>query len=90
MDAIVEPSTTRAVREAIRLAGSQSELARRVGTSQATVWKWVNSGLAVTPKLVLKVEAATGISRHDLRPDLYPREATPRPATDLGELEPAR
>lgn len=64
-----------AIRNAVRAAGSQSALARMIGTSQATVWKWLHRGLAVTPRLVLVIEARTGISRHDLRPDLYPREA---------------
>lgn len=62
------------VEQAVAVAGSQSALARSIGTSQATVWKWLNKGLPVTAQLVLKIEAATGISRHDLRPDIYPRD----------------
>lgn len=65
----------KAVADAVKHAGSQSALARLIGTTQATVWKWLNAGLDVTPELVLAIEAATGVSRHDLRPDIYPREA---------------
>jgi hypothetical protein len=40
---------------------------------------------------VLKVEAATGVARHDLRPDLYPRglqdDVPFRPAVNLGDGE---
>ena len=78
-----------ALQRAVRVAGSQSALARAIGTTQATVWKWLNKGLPITPKLVLAIEVATGISRHDLRPDLYPRE----PGDDhapAADLEPAR
>lgn len=79
------------VERAVAVAGSQSALARSIGTSQATVWKWLNKGLPVTAELVLKVEAATGISRHDLRPDIYPRDdQAPSRAFLVGGLEPAR
>lgn len=67
------------VERAVEVAGSQSALARLIGTSQATVWKWLNKGLPVTAELVLKIEAQTGISRHDLRPDIYPREEADAP-----------
>ena len=81
-----------AIEEAVRRAGSQSALARSIGTSQATVWKWLNKGLPITPVLVLAIEAATGVSKHDLRPDLYPRASTllgPH-SSALGDMEPAR
>ncbi|WP_294302764.1 YdaS family helix-turn-helix protein [uncultured Sphingomonas sp.] len=75
---------------AIGKAGGVSALARLLGRKQQTVSSRLHAGRKLWPEDVLKVEAATGISRHDLRPDLYPREATARPVTDLGELEPAR
>lgn len=31
-------------------------------------------GRPLAPEHVLTVEAATGVSRHDLRPDIYPRD----------------
>jgi DNA-binding transcriptional regulator YdaS (Cro superfamily) len=57
------------------IEGNQSELARICGVAQPTVWGWINKGRGVLPaEYVLAVEKATGVSRHDLRPDLYPRE----------------
>ena len=44
------------------------------GVSQPTVWAWLKQGKMLPAEFVLKTEAETGISRHDLRPDLYPRE----------------
>jgi DNA-binding transcriptional regulator YdaS (Cro superfamily) len=60
---------------AVRAAGSQAELARIIGKPQQTVNDAVVSGRRIWPEEVLKIEAATGVSRHDLRPDLYPRES---------------
>jgi len=53
--------------EAIRAAGGVSELARRIGIAQPSVSNWDR----VPAERVLSVEAATGISRIQLRPDLY-------------------
>jgi TorA maturation chaperone TorD len=55
------------LREAIRAAGGVSELARRVGVSQPSVSNWSR----VPAERVLAVEAATGVARAMLRPDLY-------------------
>lgn len=57
------------------IKNNQSELARICGVSQPTVWGWINKGRGIIPgEYVLSVEKETGVSRHDLRPDLYPRE----------------
>lgn len=53
--------------EAVRAAGSVSELARQIGISQPSVSNWAR----VPAERVLAVEAATGIDRTILRPDLY-------------------
>jgi TorA maturation chaperone TorD len=53
--------------EAIRAAGSITELARRIGVSQPSVSSWSR----VPAERVLPVEAATGVARARLRPDLY-------------------
>lgn len=50
---------------------TQQEIADRLNVTKATVCKW-QLGRVPADK-VLKVEDTTGISRHDLRPDLYPR-----------------
>lgn len=53
---------------------SQTELARRVGVSQGMVWQWLNGVRQVSAEKVLTVEEATGgmVSRHEIRPDIYP------------------
>ncbi|MEG3182104.1 transcriptional regulator [Sphingomonas sp. LT1P40] len=64
-----------ALNEAIEVAGSQSALARTCGVSQQAVAKWVASRKAIPADYVLRVEAATGVLRHALRPDIYPHDA---------------
>lgn len=59
---------------AIAIAGSQSELARRMGgnTKQQHISLWLNGKLPA--ESVRAVVAATDgvVSAHELRPDLYP------------------
>ncbi|WP_083937514.1 transcriptional regulator [Sphingomonas sp. PR090111-T3T-6A] len=62
---------------AIKAAGGQSALGRLIGRRQSTISDRLRSGLALWAEDVFTVEAATGVSRHDLRPDLYPRESAP-------------
>ena len=47
--------------------------------SQPTVWRWVNQSKQLPAQHVLAAEAATGVSRHDLRPDIYPVEVPHAP-----------
>lgn len=55
------------------LDNNQSKLARICGVTQPTVWGWINKGRGLLPaEYVLAVEEATGVSRHELRPDIYP------------------
>ena len=58
----------------MELAGGQSAFARLHGVSQPTVWAWLKQGKPLPAECVLATERETGISRHDLRPDLYPRD----------------
>lgn len=64
-----------AVRDIVSQLGSQGALAGVAGVSQQAVSAWQRKDKPLPPEHVLAVEAATGISRHDLRPDIYPREA---------------
>lgn len=62
-----------ALQEAIEVAGSQSELARRIGVKQSHIWNWLHRGKRTIPaEFVIPIEQETGISRHKLRPDIYP------------------
>ncbi|MCX8016612.1 MAG: helix-turn-helix domain-containing protein [Rhodocyclaceae bacterium] len=71
-------SMQRALYQAIRCAGSQTALAQRVGVRPQAVHLWVKKG-RVPAARALAVERATAgqVSRHELRPDLYPNEAAP-------------
>ncbi|WJS98225.1 transcriptional regulator [Novosphingobium humi] len=73
------PSPFEALQAALERAGSQSALARLCGVSQPSVWKWLQSSKRLPGEHVLTVEAATGVSRHHLRPDLYPLDLAPGP-----------
>src|SRR5262245_51246085 len=53
--------------QAVRAVGGVSELARQIGISQPSVSNWSR----VPAERVLLVEAATGVDRKILRPDLY-------------------
>ena len=55
------------LREAIRLAGGARALARELGIDHSAIIRWER----VPPLRVLEVERLTGISRHQLRPDIF-------------------
>lgn len=64
-----------ALERAIKAAGAANDLARGLGITPQALSQWSR----VPPLRVLDVERITGISRHELRPDLYPspdREAS--------------
>src|SRR2546423_14623980 len=67
---------------AIQAVGGVSELARRVGISQPSVANWDK----VPAERVVAVEAATGVPRMRLRPDLY-RE---QPVANVDDVDLAR
>lgn len=84
MDSRLSPAD--AFREAAQIAGSQAALAQIAGKKQPAISKRLKAGKPAEPDEVLSIEAATGISRHLLRPDIYPLNDT---ATAI-ILEPAR
>lgn len=49
--------------------GAASELGRQIGVTHSAVLQWQHSGVPAVR--VLDVERLTGISRHDLRPDIF-------------------
>lgn len=63
---------------AIRAAGGVGELARRLGVSQPSVSGWKR----IPAERISAVEAATGLKRDQLRPDLY-QATPPRDELDL-------
>lgn len=60
-------------------AGSGSKLARDLNATQPTVWRWINENGKLPAEYVLTAERLYGVSRHDLRPDIYPRDYPPAP-----------
>jgi TorA maturation chaperone TorD len=76
--------------KAIEAIGGVRSLARAIGVSQPAVSNWKR----VPADRVLGVESATGITRTQLRPDLYPDEtiisANDNPARDIDPVDEAR
>ena len=64
-----------AFHNAIDRAGGQAALAKICGCTQGNISQLKLKGSSLPPQYVLAVEAAgLGITRHDLRPDIYPAE----------------
>lgn len=57
-----------ALKQAIEAVGSQAALARALGIAQPSIAGWRR----VPATRVLAVEAASGVPRHVLRPDVFP------------------
>lgn len=62
---------------AIRAAGTQQRLAEILGIRSASISEWKVRG-AVPAYRCIAIELATGVSRHELRPDVF----GPAPAND--------
>jgi DNA-binding transcriptional regulator YdaS (Cro superfamily) len=59
-----------ALREAVKRVGGLAALARQLDISPQAVQQW-----RIAPAVrTLEIERLTGVSRYELRPDLYPRE----------------
>jgi DNA-binding transcriptional regulator YdaS (Cro superfamily) len=54
--------------------GGFAELARKLGVTPQAVGNWHMRG-RVPAERVLEIERLTSVSRHALRPDIYPIEA---------------
>lgn len=78
-----------ALKKAVAVVGGQSELARRLASlsgrpiRQGHVWKWIRAG-KIAADMAIHAESATGggVSRHELRPDLYPVERSHQAARE--------
>lgn len=58
---------------------TEQDMADCFKVSQPTVWRWLNQSKQLPPQHVLAAETKTGVSRHFLRPDLYPVEVPHAP-----------
>ena len=72
LDSVIMNDAKTALKRALKAAGGPAALAARIGVTTQAVWQWDK----VPPLRVLSVEAVSGVSRHELRPDLYPDEST--------------
>jgi DNA-binding transcriptional regulator YdaS (Cro superfamily) len=59
-----------ALQQAIERVGGRRELARLLGISHQAIAHWRR----VPAERVLIIERLTGVTRHALRPDIYPKE----------------
>jgi DNA-binding transcriptional regulator YdaS (Cro superfamily) len=66
--------SVKALKRAVKIAGGQTALGNLIGKDQGTVWAWLNITKKVPPEFVIPIENTTGVSRHELRPDIYPAE----------------
>lgn len=78
-----------AFRRAVAAIGSANKTAKVISKSQQAISQRLKRRRPVWAEDVIALEAATGISRHELRPDIYP-PTPPAPHRDLGAMEPAR
>lgn len=68
-------SSKKAIEHAVKIAGGQQQLAEKLGVRYQAIQKWIRG--SVPAERVLAIEEATGVSRHELRPDIYPLESRP-------------
>ena len=78
---INEKSKNKALQKAVEVLGTPTKLAKALGVKQQNVWWWINKAGVVPAEYVLAIEKATSgkgeiITRHELRPDIYPSEAS--------------
>lgn len=68
--------TRAAIQRAIAIVGSQHRLAVAIGVKQQHISNWLLRDKRLPAEHVLPIEHATGgqVSRHELRPDIYPRD----------------
>ena len=59
------------LQRAVAIAGGQVALAKAIGLKQGHIWWWLNKTKQASPGYVLAIEEATGVSKHDLRPDIF-------------------
>lgn len=66
-----------ALAAACEAVGGEAKLAELIGKTRSHIstWKW--RGM-IPAELAIPIERASGVSRHILRPDLYPIEDEPR------------
>lgn len=74
-EVVAENQSIKRLKKAIKIIGSQNKLATLCKVSQQAVAGWIAWG-NVPARHALTIEKATNgqVTRHDLRPDIYPRD----------------
>lgn len=74
----MQPTRYEALLACCERAGSISQMGRDLGIPQSTMSRIVNQSKQLSAQYVLQAERLYGVSRHHLRPDIYPvEECTP-------------
>ncbi len=60
--------------KAVKKVGSQTKLAAAINTTQQNIWWWLYQANAINAEYVIAIEKVSGVSRHELRPDIYPKD----------------
>lgn len=65
-----------ALNRAVKIAGSDTALAAAIGTTPQLVRYWKRFAKnGASAAFAQKIEAATGVPRHELRPDIFKADA---------------
>ena len=59
------------IQKAVAAAGGQTALAAICGVKQQQVWNWINRQGHPPAQYCYPIEAATGVSAEELRPDIF-------------------
>lgn len=70
------------IENAIRASGSASALGTAIGVTKMAVSLWRKNG--VPSSRVIQIYKATGVTPHELRPDLYPNPTDGLPSQEMG------
>ncbi|PKP92254.1 MAG: hypothetical protein CVT77_09525 [Alphaproteobacteria bacterium HGW-Alphaproteobacteria-16] len=79
-----KPTRFEALKLVVEAYGSQEATADAFGVAQSTVSRWLSQSKQLPVEYVLQAELDTEISRHWLRPDIYPVDHARPPVRFLG------
>ena len=71
------------LQKAVEHCGGQTALAKAIGVDQGHIWYWLNKSKSVPAERCEAIERATAgkVTKHELRPDIFPTaEAASPPA----------
>ena len=75
MDTEVITSQVEAVTRAAKAVGGLAHLGRLLGVTKGAVMHWKSGSVLLPADRAVAIERETGISRKELRPDLWPVDA---------------